>query len=104
MNENQIREALNNFIVNANVDEDSDLFKQAVAAVNELDHYELTDKRYAMAIVWQIDDVLSIRPDLTEEQAGEVICRVEQCHDASLGVTWDTLDEVAGDLFPEEDE
>lgn len=104
MNQYQIREALNNFITNANVDEDSDLFKQAVLAVNELDQFELVDKRYAMAIVWQIDDVLSIRPDLTEEQAGEVLGRVEDIHDASIGVSWDTLECCADDLFPEEDE
>lgn len=104
MNEYQIREALNNFITNANVDPDSDLFKSAAQAVNELDQYELVDKRYAMAIVWQIDDVLSIRPDLTEEQAGEVLGRVEDCHDASIGVSWDTLEIVADEMFPPEDD
>ena len=104
MNEYQIREALNNFITNANVDPDSDLFKAAAQAVNELDQYELVDKRYAMAIVWQIDDVLSIRPDLTEEQAGEVLGRVEDCHDASIGVSWDTLEIVADEMFPPEDD
>ena len=102
MNEYQIREALNNFITNANVDPDSDLFKAAAQAVNELDQYELVDKRYAMAIVWQIDDVLSIRPDLTEEQAGEVLGRVEDCHDASIGVSWDTLKIIADEMFPSE--
>ena len=104
MNEYQIREALDNFITNANVDPDSDLFKAAAQAVNELDQYELVDKRYAMAIVWQIDDVLSIRPDLTEEQAGEVLGRVEDCHDASIGVSWDTLEIVADEMFPPEDD
>lgn len=72
--------------------------------MNELDQYELVDKRYAMAIVWQVDDVLSIRPDLTEEQAGEVLGRVEDCHDASIGVSWDTLQIVAEDMYPEEEE
>lgn len=104
MNEYQIREALDNFITNANVDPDSDLFKAAAQAVNELDQYELVDKRYAMAIVWQIDDVLSVRPDLTEEQAGEVLGRVEDCHDASIGVSWDTLEIVADEMFPPEDD
>ena len=103
MNEYQIREALDSFIVNANVDPDSELFKKARAAINELDQYELVDKRYAMAIVWQIDDVLSIRPDLTEEQAGEVLGRVEDIHDASIGISWSTLETVADDLFPEGD-
>lgn len=104
MNEYQIREALNNFITNANVDEDSDLFKQAAAAVNELDQFELVDKRYAVAIVWQIDDVMTIRPDLTEEQAAEVLGAVESGHDASLGISWDTLEIYADNLFPEDEE
>lgn len=104
MNEYQIREALNNFITNANVDEDSDLFKQAVAAVNELDQYELVDKRNSIALVWMTDDVLSIREDLTEEQAMEVLERVDRKHDASIGVCWETLEIYAEDMFPEPDE
>ena len=104
MNEYQIREALDNFITNANVDPDSDLFQKAREAISELDQYEMVDKRYAMAIVWQIDDVLSIRPDLTEEQAGEVLGRVEDCHDASIGVSWDTLEIYAEEMYPEGDE
>lgn len=104
MNQYQIREALNNFIINANIDEDNHLFKQAVQAVNELDQYELVDKRHAMAIVWQIDDVLSIRPDLTEEQAGEVLGRVEDIHDASIGISWGTIEIAADDLFPKDDD
>ena len=101
MNEYQIREALNNFIVNANVDPDSDLFKQAVLAVNELDQYRLVDNRDTIALLWCIDDVLEIRPDLTEEKAGEVLTRVDDIHDASIGVSWDTIQCVADDMFPE---
>jgi hypothetical protein len=104
MNECQIIEALNNFITNANVDEDSELFKQAVAAVNELDNYELIDKRDSIAIVWMTDDVLSIRPDLTEDQAMEVLVRVDRKHDASIGVSWETLEIYADDMFPAPDE
>lgn len=97
----EIREALNNFIINANVDEDSDLFKQAVAAVNELDQYELVDRRDSIAIVWCIEDVQSIRPDLTDEQAGEVLSAVESHHDCNLGITWDTLCITADEMFEE---
>ena len=103
MNEYQIKEALNDFITNANIDPDSQLFQQAVQAVNTLDQFELVDKRVAMAIVWQIDDVLSVRPDLTEEQAAEVLGAVESGHDASIGISWDTLEIYADQLFPEED-
>ena len=100
MNECQIKEALNNFIINANVDPDSDLFKQAVRAVNELDQYRLVDNRDTIALLWCIDDVLEIRPDLTEEQAGEVLTRVDDIHDASIGLSWDTLQAVADDMYP----
>ena len=103
MNEYQIREALNDFIANANIDPDSQLFQRAAQAVNALDQFELVDKRVAIAIVWQIDDVLSVRPDLTEEQAGEVLGAVESGHDASIGTSWDTLEIYADQLFPEED-
>jgi len=104
MTEYQIREALNNFITNANVDEDSDLFKQAAAAVNALDEFDMVDRRYAIAIVWQVDDVLSVRPDLTEEQALEVLKAVESGHDAGIGISWDTLDIYAAEMYPEADD
>ena len=102
MDEHEIKRALRNLLDNCAVDQDSELYRMAAQGLNELhDHYELTDKRYAMAIIWQIDDVLSIRPDLTEEQAGEVLGRVEDIHDASIGVSWDTLECCADDLYPE---
>ena len=103
MNEYQIREALNNFIINANVDPDSDLFKQAVQAVNELDHHRLVDNRDTIALLWCVDDVLEIRPDLNQDQASEVLMMVEDKHDAGIGVNWDTLQIWADYLYPEED-
>lgn len=105
MDKYEITRALRELLDNCAVDQDSELYRMAAQGLTELeDHYELIDKRYAMAIVWQIDDVLSIRPDLTEEQAGEVLGRVEDIHDASIGVSWGTLEAVASDLYPEEDE
>ena len=104
MNEYQIREALNNFITNANVDPDSDLFKAAAQAVNELDQFELVDTRYAIANVWMVEDVQSVRPDLTEEQAREVLGKVEKYHDATIGISWETIQLYADDMYPEEEE
>jgi len=101
MNEYQIREALNNFITNANVDEDSDLFKQAAAAVNELDQFELVDKRDSIASVWCIEDVQSLREDLTDEQALKVLKAVDSRHDAEIGINWDYIEAVIDDLYPE---
>ena len=105
MNEYEIKRALRALLENCAVDQDSQLYKDAAQGLNELaDHYELTDKRYAMAIVWMVDDVLSMRPDLTEEQANEVLTEVERQHDASIGISWDTLDIIADSLYPEPEE
>ena len=53
-----------------------------------------------IAIVWNVEDVLEVRPDLTEEQAKEVLRRVKRGHDANVGINWDVLTIVAEGLFP----
>ncbi len=52
-----------------------------------------------IGIVWSIEDVQEVRPDLTNAQAWEVLQLVERCHDANFGVSWDTLDMAAQTLF-----
>tara|TARA_R100001082_G_scaffold106836_1_gene80102 strand:- start:452 stop:679 length:228 start_codon:yes stop_codon:yes gene_type:complete len=55
-------------------------------------------------ITWHIDDVLSIRPDLTKEQASDVLSHAcGHKHDASVGVNWDVLDTIADWHYPKED-
>ena len=54
-------------------------------------------------ITWHIDDVLSIRPDLTKEQASDVLYKVCAKHDASIGVSWDTISFVADWHYPKEE-
>jgi hypothetical protein len=73
----------------------------------EIDVHELLAARRQIALVWSVEDVQGLRPDLTEEQAWEVLRQVERRHDAELGVTWLTLECVAEDEFgpaPETDE
>ncbi len=53
-----------------------------------------------IAILWHIDDVLAVRPDLTAEQAYEVLEACADDHDANLGLTWYTLETCADQLFP----
>lgn len=52
-----------------------------------------------VAIVWGTDDVKAVRQDLTEDQAMQVLVAVKYSHDATLGVTWDTLECQAQRLF-----
>jgi len=53
-----------------------------------------------IAILWSVDDVDDARPDLTDEQKMSVLEEVSDHHDASWGVTWDTLKDTADILFP----
>ena len=56
-------------------------------------------KHQQIAAIWGIEDVKSIRPDLSDEQAWEVLQMVDRDKDAELGITWLTLEMAAEDLF-----
>jgi hypothetical protein len=58
------------------------------------------DNTRQIAIIWDIGDVLSERPNLTSAQAMEVLRQVSRSHDAMYGVTWETLKDTADALFP----
>lgn len=53
---------------------------------------------------WAIEDVQSVREDLTDEQAYEVLIECENNHDAELGMNWDAIRVVADNMFPETEE
>jgi hypothetical protein len=44
---------------------------------------------------WCVDDVLQRRPDLTEDQACEVLGSLEHTFDANIGINWDVIDRCA---------
>jgi hypothetical protein len=66
---------------------------QAVAAVLE----EYWKDR--IASIWDIEDVQSKRPSLTDDQAREVLDRVEDNHDANYGINWEIIDVNIDELF-----
>lgn len=94
----EIKQALEDLIVNSNVDADSELFKRAALALNELDQFDLVDKRNSMAVVWSAEDVQSVREDLSDEQAMKVLQAMEMRHDANIGINWEYIEAVADDL------
>ena len=53
-------------------------------------------------IRWTIEDVQSVRPDLTNEQAGDVLCYLKRKHDASIGINWDVIKIWCDELYPKE--
>jgi len=61
--------------------------------------HEVLAKNRQIAIIWSIEDVQEVRPDLSEDQAWEVLQAVRSDHDATLGVSWETLEYEAQRLF-----
>lgn len=57
--------------------------------------------KYGTAIIpWNIEDVNKIRPDLSDDEADEVLNFMEDEFDASVGMNWDTLEMAASECFP----
>jgi hypothetical protein len=67
---------------------------------NDIDVHALLAKHRQIAVIWSIEDVQQERPDLNADQAWEVLQRVEDLHDCNYGITWESLNMAADDLFP----
>jgi len=52
--------------------------------------------------IWQVDDVLGQAKEtgikITRKQAEEIIERIDRRQDASLGISWDTINAYLDDL------
>jgi hypothetical protein len=79
--------------------EATDERNQTTATNHDIDIHALLADRKQIALVWSIEDVQEVRPDLTDKQAWEVLQQVKSGHDATLGVNWETLEWAAQDLF-----
>ena len=55
-----------------------------------------------IAIIWCIEDVQSVRPDLTDQQASNVLKTLKENHDADVGINWEIIEIEADTLFVEE--
>ena len=90
----------------------ADYINEELERGNEIDVYTLKNaieafeggaaNKHSIFIEWCIDDVKEVREDLDDEQAMEVLEFVKDKHDATLGITWDTLEYAADYLYPEE--
>ena len=52
-----------------------------------------------IAIIWSVEDVLMQCPWLSDEDAYEVLCRLDHKHDATIGINWDVIDITATLMF-----
>lgn len=61
---------------------------------------ELLKQRRQVAVIWSIDDVQEVRPNLTDDESWEVLQACRKYHDCTVGFSWDHIECVAGSLFP----
>ena len=54
-----------------------------------------------ITITWHVDDVQSVRPDLTREQAMDVLQRVDRNYDACIGISWQVIQSTADYMYPQ---
>ncbi|TWT41363.1 hypothetical protein [Botrimarina hoheduenensis] len=69
--------------------------------IGRYDLDELLRQRRQIAHIWSIEDVQSVRTDLSDEQAWLVLQAVDRCKDAEHGIHWETIRVSAEHLFPE---
>ncbi len=71
------------------------------AQLTEYDIQKLLANRRAIAQIWSVEDVQSVRADLSDDEAWEVLLRCQRVHDCNDGFTWLLIETVADELFPE---
>lgn len=67
----------------------------------DLNIHAILATRRQIAAVWSIEDVMEIRPDISNSQAWEILQYCRETHDANIGINWDVLSVTAEILFPE---
>ena len=75
-------------------------YKTAQAAIKG----EAMKKESSINITWTDEDVQSVRPDLNEHEARQVLSFLVDKHDANIGINWETIEAAAETLFGEEKE
>jgi len=60
---------------------------------------ELLQRQRQVAVIWCCEDVKHVRPDLTDDQAWEVLQQCRNQHDCEWGFTWTFIEDIAQDLF-----
>lgn len=97
----QMADTDNMLTFEASVDVDN-LFETAQLSDEvELDLNELLKQNRTIGHLWTTDDVRELRPQLTEDQAWEVLRECENRLNSEVGINWQQIEDVADDLFGE---
>ena len=57
-----------------------------------------------IAVFWCVDDVKSVAPHLSDDEAREVLEVADRRHDAELGINWTVLETIAHMYFGRPDD
>jgi uncharacterized protein (UPF0147 family) len=79
--------------------------EECMNQIQEIINYDYFNKDTQIALIWSIEDVQSeeVRPDLDDAEAMNVLDKVSRDHDCNYGVSWETLDITAEELYPKND-
>ena len=80
-------------------DVDSDFAKHELNQINEaIKEIQRFTDGYNVAIVWNVDDILQQAEHLgitmSIDEAKHTLYRLVRCHDAEVGINWDTIDNM----------
>src|SRR5271157_4794749 len=75
------------------------LANSQAAEAADLDTAPSRDADQEISITWSTEDVHEVRPDLTEDQAWQVLQAAKEHHDATIGINWSVLECHAEMLF-----
>lgn len=70
----------------------------------EIDLAELLAENCQIAHVWGTDDVRHLRPNLDDDQAWAVLRAVADSLDCNVGITCNTIEDIADELYPDKPE
>lgn len=70
-----------------------------MTTVKEAVDHKLLEEQMQIAVIWSVEDVQHVRPDLNREQAWKVLQTCQSKHDACVGISWDVLEVTASILF-----
>lgn len=86
------------------IDELLELAHVAEEHAFDIDIDEMLAENCQIAHIWAIDDVQHVRPDLDDDQAWQVLQTIDCRLDSERGITWETVEIAAHDLFGPESE
>ena len=67
------------------------------------DIHELLAEGRHIALIWSIDDVQSIREELSDNQAWAVLQKCKSLDNGEHGIDWQMITSIADELFPNSD-